>query len=193
MDADDPGMDYVVWKTYLPGSGYAMAEETTGLDADEERHLRYGGHRLDPPPSGVRVVRLSEGLLGDVLGTAWMGRFASSMLLGILRSFGANVQAVPALVDGSGPPIRIDLLNVLDVVDCVDPAASDLEVIHGERDVVSAVRRLALRDLPRRAGHVVQAAGIADLVLVSADLRSALESGCAAPGLFVEPSDFRRG
>jgi hypothetical protein len=185
-------MGWHVWTDYLPGSGYAFAEEVEGLTAEQERRLASGVELARPLPRPV-VTKLSEGALADVIGTVWMGRILSGNLRSTLEGCtSARLQFVEVAVP-EYPERDYFFLNLLETVDCFDRERSDYDVDHEYPDVIQRIRKLVLTPLPAGVPEVFNLAGLPGLILVNDAVSEELRTACPAPGEFVEISDYTRG
>jgi hypothetical protein len=184
-------MTYFVWQPPIVDSGFAFAEDLTGLTDRQRAGLR-SGEPLGEPLAHPVVTAMSEGRLGDVIGTLWGGRLVSAPLRAVIEGWpGLRTRFVPVALEHA-PSAEYWFLNLLERRDCLDRERSGAVTLAGHPHVVRAIRRLVLREVgdAPAAYHVV---GVPDLVVVRDDLRDAIEAACAAPGFFVVPDEYERG
>ncbi len=179
-----------VWQFLGPGSGHAFAESQRGLSESQQTDI-FLGRPLSVPPPEVDVRYLSEGSLGNVIGSSFSAFVVSPAVQELIGAAApAQFVAVRLPHDSSAPGYAI--LNVLAHVDCFDRGRSDWDHVPGRPERVLAVRRLVLRGIPLDAPAIFHVGGLPGVLLVRTDLRAALE-GLGGVGEFVPIAHFRWG
>ncbi|HUA27930.1 MAG TPA: hypothetical protein VMC03_03530 [Streptosporangiaceae bacterium] len=181
-------MPHTVWQFLGPGSGDAFAEGRRGLSEDQESAI-YRGQRLPEPLPDVEIVYLSEGRIGNLIGSSFSA-FVVSPAVRALLDPATPVQFVPVRLRRRASGYAI--MNLLAHVPCLDTERSDYERMPGHPDRLLAVRRLVLHEIPADAPALFHMAELPGAILVRADLRAGLEA-LDSVGEFVEVEDFTWG
>jgi hypothetical protein len=182
-------MPHAVWDSLGPGSGYAFALAWRGL-SEEQGNAIFFGQRLPQPLPDVEIGPLSEGRIGNLIGTSSSAFVVSPAVRALLDPV-APVQFVPVRLPrrrGRGYAI----MNLLAHVPCLDTERSDYDRMPGHPDRLLAVRRLVLREIPADAPAAFHMSELPGAILVRDDLRAGLEALDRA-GTFVDVEDFAWG
>jgi hypothetical protein len=179
-------VDHWVWKNYPRGSQWAEARGQDGMLEQYAQVLR--GEPLTKPWPRIRISKLTPGKLPDRL-TAPIHPLVSEALAAVLEQTSARLELIPVELERRRR--RFYLLNVLEHVACLDEGASELE-----RDAegwVETITKLALHPIPPEAPPIFRVATIPYVCLVDRRLRSAMESACTGPGVFVPIEELSLG
>ena len=179
-----------VWQDWMPGDGYAWAIAFDSL-SDRDQDAIFFGRRLSEPLPSPTVSELTEGELGDLVGSGASLLIVSPSLRRVLdREAGSATQLIPVEIDGH-PDAGYAIVNVLTELDLLDRDRSSCS--RDEDGLLMGVRSLALRPVPADAPPIFRLVEPAGVVVVERELREALEAAATSPGRFVPVEDFRWG
>jgi len=184
-------MEHFIWKGYFPGSGYAFAESQEGLTSEQTIAMRVGTKLPEPLPK-VTITRLSEGELPDLLESVWASKVVSAKLKGVLeKNCPKCIQYIPVKLE-EYPNLKYWIANVLTSIPCLDREKSKVTTSPQPPHAVRRVSKLVLKPIPGDAPALFHMEELPAAILVSANLRQALESASESAGEFIVVKEYRR-
>ncbi len=183
--ADEPSL----WAPYTAGQGFAYAYKVDGFS--EVYPLLWAGKPLPKPYPRMTLDQLDSEKVPDVLGVPLMVIIAAPWIRDLLDEMGrAQIQYVPVRFKGSRST-DYQLVHVLERVSCLDRAKSKLAKFEDGDD--EYVKKLRLLPLDKQGPNVFRIAELPRLIVVTPELRKALQEVSNSPGVFQSLDELREG
>ncbi len=185
-------MNYRIWESYGPGSGFAFVEDFTGW-TDKQEELVFFGKPIKGRLPHLTVTRLRKGRLPDALGTVLYYSFISIKLRNQLENLAKDVlQFLPVHLP-SYPDTYYFLPNVISHVSCLDRTRSIYKAFPDPPNAIYYLRKMVLLPIPVESPPIFHMSEIPAVLLVRDDLRKQLQRVASSPGKFINVQKFTIG
>lgn len=181
-------MRYFVWSIFEAGSGFAFCESLDGLSEKQYNQLVLG-KKLNPVPDKLSIAKVSDGIIGDSIGTIWGLHIVSEDLMQILPP--DEIQFVP-IWGGIEMKKKYFLANVL-VLANMDLGRSEVEMSKIFPEEVEKIKKLVLTEFKGMAPAVFRLKEVPSCIIVDKKLRLNIDSVTENGGQFVKIEDYNIG
>jgi hypothetical protein len=180
-----------IWQATGPGAAVAWAEAQRGLSEDQIVAIHFGRNLEEPLPE-VEITSLSDGRLGNAIGSSFSVLIVSPAARNVLTVGAAQaLQFIEVQLPVPGAD-GYTIVNVVEHVPAFDEARSDVERLPAPPDRIVTVRKLALADVPGDAPPIFHIAEFPGPLVVRDELRARLEA-LGDAGEFIPIDDYEVG
>lgn len=180
---------WFVWEAYDAGSGHAFCDASAGLSETQKTALMLG-RPMDLPLPTLEIESLTDGEIGDVLGTAWSSLIFSERVKDLLPK--DIVQWIPVSF-----PIPVTrkyyVANFLELHEGIDAKKSTYQSDSNDLRDIHKLKSLHLKFKTENLPPIFRLDELPFVVLVSAQLRESIEKISPSPGIFITPNKYSFG
>ncbi len=181
-------MQYYIWSIYEAGSGFAFCEDLGGITEMYEDQIILG-QKIDPMPDDLKIQKLSEGDIGDSIGTVWGLHIVADHIMKKLPE--DEVQIIPVDIDGESN--KNYFLIYTEEISNLDMEKSEVEMSDIFPDEVGKVKKMVLKEFKDKAPMIYKLEEVPSCIVISELLKLEIESVTNSGGEFIKVEDYTQG